>query len=188
MILNYIRMLHEPSTISFEREHMLSRELNATLLVAFFKACVLRHKFITVEHLLLGLLDDSSAKKALDACDANITKLFDELTTYINGQIPTVKEGGASSKKASTDSKNLIFIFTDNDIKGGAPTSTPLLQDIIRHTGTHALSRSSDKNKVSMEGVDVLMAIFHVKDSYAVKILHDQKITGISVDAYLRRE
>ena len=63
---------------------MLSKELEFTLNVAFREAREKRHEFMTVEHLLLALLDNAAAAKVLRACGAEIDKLRAEFTTYVN--------------------------------------------------------------------------------------------------------
>ena len=71
---------------------MISRELEVTLNLAFKTARERRHEFMTVEHLLLALLDDASAIAVLKACGANITSLREDLTEFIESTIPTIPE------------------------------------------------------------------------------------------------
>ena len=62
---------------------MLSKELEFTLNVAFREAREKRHEFMTVEHLLLALIDNPTAAKVLRACGAHLEKLKEEITEYI---------------------------------------------------------------------------------------------------------
>ena len=71
---------------------MLSRELEVTLNLAFKNARDKRHEFMTVEHLLLALLDDASAANVLRACGADIDILRQDLTEFIDSTIPTIPE------------------------------------------------------------------------------------------------
>ena len=63
---------------------MLNKELEFTLNLAFKEAKENRHEFMTVEHLLLALLDNPSAEHVLHACEVNVDSLRQDLQTYIN--------------------------------------------------------------------------------------------------------
>ena len=67
---------------------MLSKELEHTLNVAFKEAREKRHEFMTVEHLLLALLDNNAATKVLRACGADVEKLREELARYLDESTP----------------------------------------------------------------------------------------------------
>ena len=69
---------------------MIAQELEVSLHMAFVEARQQRHEFITVEHLLLALLDNPSAAEVLKACAANIDDLRKSLTTFIKENTPTV--------------------------------------------------------------------------------------------------
>ena len=69
---------------------MIAQELEVSLHMAFVEARQQRHEFITVEHLLLALLDNPSAAEVLRACAANIEDLRKSLTTFIKENTPTV--------------------------------------------------------------------------------------------------
>ena len=69
---------------------MIAQELEVSLHMAFVEARQKRHEFITVEHLLLALLDNPSAAEVLRACAADIETLRKELLTFINEHTPTV--------------------------------------------------------------------------------------------------
>lgn len=69
---------------------MIAQELEVSLHMAFVDARQKRHEFITVEHLLLSLLDNPSAAEVLRACAANIDELRRELTQFITEHTPTV--------------------------------------------------------------------------------------------------
>ena len=86
---------------------MLSRELEVTLNSAFKEARSNRHELMSVEHLLLALLDNAAAASVLKACNAQVEKLRQELTTFIDETTPIIpddqKYPRAHGFKAGTD-------------------------------------------------------------------------------------
>ncbi len=135
---------------------MIAQELEVSLHMAFVEARQQRHEFITVEHLLLALLDNPSAAEVLKACAANIEDLRKSLTGFIKENTPTV--GG-------TD---------DVDTQ---PTLG--FQRVIQRAIMHVQSTGSGKKEVT--GANVLVAIFGEKDSHAVYYLHQQGVTRLDV-------
>ncbi len=135
---------------------MIAQELEVSLHMAFVEARQQRHEFITVEHLLLALLDNPSAAEVLKACAANIDDLRKSLTSFIKENTPTV--GG-------TD---------DVDTQ---PTLG--FQRVIQRAIMHVQSTGSGKKEVT--GANVLVAIFGEKDSHAVYYLHQQGVTRLDV-------
>jgi len=133
---------------------MIAQELEVSLHMAFVEARQKRHEFITVEHLLLTLLDNPSAAEVLRACAANIEELRRELTGFIDQNTPTV---------AGTD---------DIDTQ---PTLG--FQRVIQRAILHV--QSSGKKEVT--GANVLVAIFGEKDSHAVYFLQKQGVTRLDV-------
>ncbi len=133
---------------------MIAQELEVSLHMAFVEARQKRHEFITVEHLLLALLDNPSAAEVLRACAANVDELRRELTTFINEHTPRV-EG-------------------TNEID-----TQPTLgfQRVIQRAILHV--QSSGKKEVT--GANVLVAIFGEKDSHAVYFLQRQNISRLDV-------
>ena len=133
---------------------MIAQELEVSLHMAFVEARQKRHEFITVEHLLLALLDNPSAAEVLRACAADIEGLRKELLTFINDHTPTV----AGSEEIDTQ-----------------PTLG--FQRVIQRAILHV--QSSGKKEVT--GANVLVAIFGEKDSHAVFFLQRQNITRLDV-------
>ncbi len=133
---------------------MIAQELEVSLHMAFVEARQKRHEFITVEHLLLALLDNPSAAEVLRACAANVDELRKELAAFINEHTPTV---------AGTDEID----------------TQPTLgfQRVIQRAILHV--QSSGKKEVT--GANVLVAIFGEKDSHAVYFLQRQGITRLDV-------
>ena len=135
---------------------MIAQELEVSLHMAFVEARQQRHEFITVEHLLMALLDNPSAAEVLRACAANIDDLRRSLSTFIKENTPTV--GG-------------------NDEVDTQPTLG--FQRVIQRAIMHVQSTGSGKKEVT--GANVLVAIFGEKDSHAVYYLHQQGVTRLDV-------
>jgi ATP-dependent Clp protease ATP-binding subunit ClpA len=133
---------------------MIAQELEVSLHMAFVEARQKRHEFITVEHLLLALLDNPSAAEVLRACAADIEGLRKELLTFINEHTPTV----AGSDEIDTQ-----------------PTLG--FQRVIQRAILHV--QSSGKKEVT--GANVLVAIFGEKDSHAVFFLQRQNVSRLDV-------
>src|SRR6186713_40247 len=135
---------------------MIAQELEVSLHMAFVEARQQRHEFITVEHLLMALLDNPSAAEVLRACSANIDELRKSLAQFIKENTPTV--GG--SEEVDTQ-----------------PTLG--FQRVIQRAIMHVQSTGSGKKEVT--GANVLVAIFGEKDSHAVYYLHQQGVTRLDV-------
>ena len=133
---------------------MIAQELEVSLHMAFVEARQKRHEFITVEHLLLALLDNPSAAEVLRACAADVEGLRKELLTFIDQHTPTV---------AGTDEID----------------TQPTLgfQRVIQRAILHV--QSSGKKEVT--GANVLVAIFGEKDSHAVFFLQKQNVSRLDV-------
>ena len=135
---------------------MIAQELEVSLHMAFVEARQQRHEFITVEHLLLALLDNPSAAEVLRACSANIEDLRASLANFIKDNTPQV---------AGTDEVD----------------TQPTLgfQRVIQRAIMHVQSTGNGKKEVT--GANVLVAIFGEKDSHAVYYLHQQGVTRLDV-------
>ena len=139
---------------------MISQELEVSLHMAFVEARQARHEFITVEHLLLALLDNASALEVLRACAANVDDLRRHLRQFIQDNTP-VLPGGADADTQPT----LGF------------------QRVIQRAIMHVQSTGNGKKEVS--GANVLVAIFGEKDSHAVYYLHQQGVSRLDVVNFL---
>ncbi|MDY7575866.1 ATP-dependent Clp protease ATP-binding subunit ClpA [Actimicrobium sp. CCI2.3] len=135
---------------------MIAQELEVSLHMAFVEARQARHEFITVEHLLLALVDNPSAAEVLRACAVNIEDLRKTLTNFIADNTPTVP--GASE----VDTQPTLGF-----------------QRVIQRAIMHVQSASNGKKEVT--GANVLVAIFGEKDSHAVYYLHQQGVTRLDV-------
>ena len=133
---------------------MIAQELEISLHMAFVEARQKRHEFITVEHLLLALIDNPSAAVTLRACGANIEQLRLDLTKFIGEHTPIV------SGEDDIDTQPTLGF-----------------QRVIQRAILHV--QSSGKKEVN--GANVLVAIFGEKDSHAVYYLHKQGVTRLDV-------
>ena len=139
---------------------MIAQELEVSLHMAFVEARQARHEFITVEHLLLALLDNPSAAEVLRACAVSIDDLRKTLSNFITDNTPTVP----GSSEVDTQ-----------------PTLG--FQRVIQRAIMHVQSASNGKKEVT--GANVLVAIFGEKDSHAVYYLHQQGVTRLDVVNYI---
>ncbi len=133
---------------------MIAQELEVSLHMAFVEARQKRHEFITVEHLLLALLDNPTAAEVLRACGANLDELRKQLSQHVADQTPRI----AADREVDTQ-----------------PTLG--FQRVIQRAILHV--QSSGKKEVT--GANVLVAIFGEKDSHAVYFLQQQGISRLDV-------
>lgn len=138
---------------------MLSRQLEVSLRLAVTTARQKHHEFLTVEHLLLSLLENDSAVNALRACGADVPLLRRELTEYIDTHTPVLPENREQTPQP-TDSFDRI------------------LQRAIFHV-------QSGGNNRSVEGADVLVAMYSERDSFAIYLLKKQQINRLDLTQYL---
>ncbi|MDT0581840.1 MULTISPECIES: ATP-dependent Clp protease ATP-binding subunit ClpA [Alteromonadaceae] len=139
---------------------MLNKDLEQTLNEAFVFARQHRHEFMTVEHLLLMLLDNPAAKEALKACGASIETLRSELTDFVNETTPLMSEQQSVERETQ-------------------PTLG--FQRVLQRAVFHV--QSSGKGEVT--GANVLVAIFSEQESQAVYILKKADVTRLDVVNYI---
>ncbi len=133
---------------------MLSKELEFTLNLAFKEAREKRHEFMTVEHLLLALLDNATAMEVLKSCGTDADKLKKELTGFLDETTP---------------------LLPPNDNRETQPTLG--FQRVLQRAVFHV--QSSGKKEVT--GANVLVAIFSEQESQAAYFLNKQDITRLDV-------
>ncbi|MDG1443949.1 MAG: ATP-dependent Clp protease ATP-binding subunit ClpA [Pseudomonadales bacterium] len=134
---------------------MLSRELEVTLNLAFKDARAKRHELMSVEHLLLSLIDNTAAADVMRACGAELEKLRTELREFLDATTP--------------------LIATDDSERETQPTLG--FQRVLQRAVFHV--QSSGKKEVT--GASVLVAIFSEQESHAVYVLKQQEINRIDV-------
>ncbi|WP_142811712.1 ATP-dependent Clp protease ATP-binding subunit ClpA [Tepidiphilus olei] len=137
---------------------MIAQELEVTLHMAFVDARQKRHEYVTVEHLLLALLDNPSAADALRAVGANFDELRRELSQFIDTHVPRVPGNGEVDTQPTLG-----------------------FQRVIQRAILHVQS----SGKAEVVGANVLVAIFGEKDSHALYLLQRQKITRLDLVNYL---
>ena len=138
---------------------MLSRELEVTLNLAFKTARDKRHEFMTVEHLLLALLDDASATSVLRACGADLDVLRQDLTEFIDSTMPTIPETQLEQETQPTHG----------------------FQRVLQR----AVFQVNSANNSEVVGANVVVAIFSEQESQAVYFLRLQNIARIDVVNYI---
>ncbi len=134
---------------------MLNQELELSLNMAFARAREHRHEFMTVEHLLLALLSNPSAREALEACTVDIAALRQELEAFIEQTTPVLP---ASEEERDTQ-----------------PTLS--FQRVLQRAVFHV--QSSGRSEVS--GANVLVAIFSEQESQAAYLLRKHEVSRLDV-------
>ena len=133
---------------------MLSKDLEFSINLAFREARDRRHEFMTVEHLLLALLDNPAASEVLRACGAHLDKLKRDLQTFIRDNTP---------------------VLSSDDPRETQPTLG--FQRVLQRAVLHV--QSSGNKEVT--GANVLVAIFGEQESQAVYLLKQQEISRLDV-------
>jgi len=133
---------------------MLSKELETTLNAAFQQARDKRHEFMTVEHLLLALLDNNAATQVLKACGVDLNALRKDLNSFLDESTPKL------GQKDERDTQPTIGF-----------------QRVLQRAVFHV--QSSGKKEVT--GANVLVAIFGERESQAVYFLDKQQVTRLDV-------
>ena len=138
---------------------MLSKDLEHTLNDAFRGARAKRHEFMTVEHLLLALLDNNEALQVLKACGADIGNLRGDLVEFVDATTPLIPQ--------------------DEDERDTQPTLG--FQRVLQRAVFHV--QSSGKSEVT--GANVLVAIFSEQESQAVFFLKAESVARLDVVNYM---
>jgi ATP-dependent Clp protease ATP-binding subunit ClpA len=137
---------------------VLSNELEYCLNDAFHQAREARHEYLTVEHLLLAILDTPRIREILRACGADLAKLKQELKDHIDQSTPRVEEGEEREVQPTLGFQRV-------------------LQRAVFHV------QSSGKKEVGV--ANVLVAIFSEKQSHAVFLLNRQHVTRLDIVNYI---
>ncbi len=137
---------------------MLSKELEFTLNLAFKEAREKRHEFMTVEHLLLALLDNPAAEEVLKACTVNLSQLRSELVVFLDETTP---------------------ILLDTDERDTQPTLG--FQRVLQR----AIFQAQSSGKKEVNGANVLVAIFNEQESQAVYLLNKQDVSRLDIVSFI---
>ncbi|MFM2482666.1 ATP-dependent Clp protease ATP-binding subunit ClpA [Celerinatantimonas sp. YJH-8] len=138
---------------------MLNKELEVTLNQAFKEARQRNHEFMTVEHLLCALIDNASAREALEACGVNLSQLKEELNNFIEQTTPVIPPNDSERETQPT----LGF------------------QRVLQRAVFHV--QSSGNHEVT--GANVLVAIFSEQESQAVYFLKRADVSRLDVVNYI---
>ena len=137
---------------------MLDKELEYSLNTAFKNAHDSKHEFITVEHLLLAILDNPAAALVLRACNSDIDTLKKEVAEFLEETMPLIADGAERETQPTLGFQRV-------------------LQRAVFHV------QSSGRKEVT--GANVLVAIFSEQDSHAVYLLHKQDLTRLDIVNYI---
>jgi ATP-dependent Clp protease ATP-binding subunit ClpA len=133
----------------------ISKELEATIELAFSEAKKRRHEYVTVEHVLLALLKDPVAKRILRGCGADLKKLEAEIEKFFEEALPQLAEGEADRP----------------------PEVTAALSRALQRAAMHGQS----SGRQHIDGGSLLVAFFRERDSHAVRILEEHGVRRIDV-------
>jgi len=133
---------------------MIAQELEVSLHLAFVEARQKRHEFITVEHLLLAMLDNPSAAQILRSCNVNINELRQVVATFVEQHTPVVPGDGEVDTQPTVG-----------------------FQRVIQRAILHVQSA----NKKEVVGANILAALFGEKDSHAVHFLAERGVNRLDV-------
>lgn len=144
---------------------MISQELEVTIHLAFVSARTQRHEFVTVEHLLLALLENNEALEVLHACHANIPLLQKQLRSFIEDNTPTLPEEDSTDAQPTLGFQRVIqrAVMHVNAVQGSA----------------------ADKARRQVTGAHILVSLFSEKDAHAVYFLQEQEINRIDIIEFL---
>jgi ATP-dependent Clp protease ATP-binding subunit ClpA len=137
---------------------MITRELQTTLGVALNEAVKRRHEYVTLEHLLLALLDDPAANKAIINCGGDIEKLRDDLEKYFKEYLTPLP--------ASSDE---------------LPEHTAAFQRVLQY----AVLQAQGAEQTEIDGGNILAALYQAEQSHAVYLLKQQGVTRLDVLNYI---
>ena len=137
---------------------MIAQELEVSLHLAFVEARQKRHEFITVEHLLLAMLDNASAAQVLRACNVDIEELRQTVTAFIDAHTPIVPGDGEVDTQPTVG-----------------------FQRVIQRAILHVQST----NKKEVAGANILAALFGEKESHAVHFLTERGLNRLDVVNYI---
>ena len=138
---------------------MLSRHLEISLRLAMTLARQKSHEYLTVEHMLLALLENTDAVETLKACDADVGSLRLDLEVYIDKHTPKLAEGVEQT-----------------------PHATQSFDRILQRAIFHVQSIGSGRQ---VKGSDILVSMFSEHDTYAVYLLKKQGVSRLKLTQYL---
>jgi len=137
---------------------VIAKELQETLRKAFDRAGLMRHEFVTLEHLLLALTEDEKTAKALKACGADIRRLRKKLEQFVQDRLSRVPESA--------------------DVE---PRQTLAVERVLQRAAIHAISSEMK----TIDGGNVLVQLLKEDESYAAYLLQEEGVTGLDLKRYI---
>ncbi len=137
---------------------VIDKELQETLRKAFDRAGLMRHEYVTLEHLLLALTEDPKASKALHACGADVRRLRKKLEEFIQQRLSRVPES------VSVD-----------------PRQTLAVERVLQRAAIHAISSEMK----TIDGGNVLVQLLKEEESFAAFILQEEGVTSLDLKRYI---
>ena len=137
---------------------LIARELQEGIRKAHVLAAAMQHEYLTVEHLLLGLLSSPSCTEALRACGVKVERLSERLTSFLEKSVERLPEN------ATRASQNTLGV-----------------ERVLQRAAVHAVSA----NQKYMEATDVIIAMFKEKDSHALFLLEEEGLTRLALLNYV---
>ncbi|HYP49854.1 MAG TPA: ATP-dependent Clp protease ATP-binding subunit ClpA, partial [Pyrinomonadaceae bacterium] len=137
---------------------MLTKELQETLSAAVEEAVQRRHEYVTLEHLLFAMLNDSTARDVLYNCGSDLEKLGNELEKFFAERLETLPDGLTQM-----------------------PELTSAFQSVLQY----AMLQAEGSGQKEIDGGNILAALFQIENSYAVYLLRQQNITRLDVLNYI---
>ena len=141
---------------------MIAQELEVSLHLAFVAARQKRHEFITVEHLLLAMLDNAAAARVLRGCNANMDELRNALNSFVDEHTPVLP-----GKTEMETQPTMGF------------------QRVIQRAILHTQSTQRSALQKEVDGAGILVALFGEKESHAVHFLTEQGVRRVDVVNFL---
>lgn len=162
---------------------MMSRELEVIINLAIRKANELKHEYLTLESILYSLLTDPIVVDTLEKCHGDVPRLKSELEAFLaeddNFSILTEEQIDELSKKQFAN-EDIRKIANESGIKY-QPEISMALQRVIQRAAVHVQS-SGQKH---IKGINILVAMFHEKESFALYSLEKQNVKRFDVIQYI---
>jgi ATP-dependent Clp protease ATP-binding subunit ClpA len=151
---------------------MIGRKAEAVLNLAVRYAVDREHEYFTLEHVLWALLGEQQVKETLTSCGANLEELKSDLEAYLDAEVPRMT--GDPGKDPA-------------DIEGasGDGTSHPVATLSIQRLIQRALFQVQSSGKDEIQPVDLFVALFQAKESYALQLLTEQGVERLDVLHYI---
>jgi ATP-dependent Clp protease ATP-binding subunit ClpA len=137
---------------------VIDKELQATLRKAFDRAGLMRHEYVTLEHLLLALTDDPKASKALRACGIDLRRLRNRLEEFIQDRLSRVPESVTVE-----------------------PRQTLAVERVLQRAAIHAISSEMK----TIDGSNVLVQVLKEEESFAAFALQEEGVTSFDLKRYI---